>query len=212
MEPHAPGRRERRTFYPLSTLDRILTAQIIVGWAGEEGEEPRLEWWQSDLVLEDGGATLFQELLPETWRWALLQGVREAARREDARRRTNAQDPDQLLSLFSLGFELDERLDERLQDLKRSGQSPVDALPGLKEFPALTEILQVEPEDPAEWEREAFIAWIEGHGEIKHITEPSGRRITKRPPESPEARVDALIAALLPLSEKYPLPHYRRGA
>lgn len=198
---------------PLSTLDHILTAQIIVGWAGEEGEEPRLKWWPANLILEDGGATLFQELLPETWRWALLQSVREAARREDARRRAEAHDPDQLLSLFRLGFELDERLDERLHDLKRSGQSPAEALPGLRAFTALTDNLQSEPDDPAEWAREAFIAWIEGHGEVKHVTEPSGRRIVaKTLPERPESQVNALVAALLPLSDKYPLPHYRRGA
>ena len=34
------------------TLDRILTAQILVGWAGEKGEEPRLGWWRTDLISE----------------------------------------------------------------------------------------------------------------------------------------------------------------
>ena len=42
---------------PNSTLDQILTAQLIVAWAGESGEEPRLKWWRTDLVTVRKGAT-----------------------------------------------------------------------------------------------------------------------------------------------------------
>ncbi|MEB3167475.1 MAG: BREX-6 system BrxE protein, partial [Synechococcaceae cyanobacterium] len=66
-----------------SDLDIALTAQIVVAWAGESGEQPRLGWWQTDLVSEFGGEDLLKELLPRTWPWAMLQAVREAARRKD---------------------------------------------------------------------------------------------------------------------------------
>ena len=69
---------------PLSDIDGLLTVQIAVAWAGEGGEEPRLGWWKSDLASEFGGHDLFKRLLPHTWEWAVLQAVREAARRRDA--------------------------------------------------------------------------------------------------------------------------------
>lgn len=64
-----------------TVLDGILTLQFVIAWAGESGEEPRLKWWQTDLCSEFGGEDLFQQLLPSTWRWSVL----EAARRTDAK-------------------------------------------------------------------------------------------------------------------------------
>ena len=48
-----------------SEVDALLSAQIIVAWAGEGhvGDERRLGWWRSDLVSEFGGLDLFQRLL-----------------------------------------------------------------------------------------------------------------------------------------------------
>ena len=51
---------------PMSEIDRLLTVQIAVAWAGESGEKPRLRWWKSDLVSEFGGQDLFKRLLPHT--------------------------------------------------------------------------------------------------------------------------------------------------
>src|SRR5262245_30337709 len=99
---------------PVSEIDHALTAQLVVAWAGEGGEEKRLGWWRSDLVSEFGGRDLFRRLLPSTWPWAVLQGAREAARRRDAELRRQDHDPDRILSLFNLGFELNERIEERL--------------------------------------------------------------------------------------------------
>ncbi len=197
---HDPKRSTDRQPLPVSALDFILTVQIVVGWAGEAGDDPRLGWWRSDLASEYGGEDLFERLLPHTWRWAVLQGVREAARRRDAALRAADHNPDRLLSLFNLGFELDERIDERLQDLKRAGDVPTVALPGL------AEVLQ-----PV-WSRADFEGWVEAHSKVdqkEHIVEPAGRRIRSEPSSSPETMVSQLVAALLPLSEKYPLPHFR---
>ena len=65
-------------------IDYALTAQLVVGWAGESGEQKRLGWWRSDLVSPYGGMDLFKSLLPSTWEWAVLQGARETARRREA--------------------------------------------------------------------------------------------------------------------------------
>lgn len=122
----APVRQPRQPI-ALSDINHLLTAQILIAWAGEGGEDRRLGWWRSDLISEFGGEDLFKRLLPHTWQWAPLQGAREAARRKDAELRAQDHDPDRILSLFSLGFELDERVEERLLDLKRAGVPPVEA-------------------------------------------------------------------------------------
>lgn len=185
---------------PTSTLDHVLTSQLAVAWAGEAGENRRLGWWRTDLVSEFGGEDLFRRLLPGTWRWAVLQGAREAARRRDAAGRAQDHDADRLISLFRLGSAIDERLDERLQDLKRSGQEPRDALPGLREL-----LMQ-------QWQRGTFESWVRAHGEVDAAPVPAGRRLKGDVPNSLERATDELVAALHPLGLEYPLPHYRKAA
>ena len=58
-----------------SLLDELLTIQILVAWAGESGEDPRLGWWRTDLISEYGGRDLLEQLLPDTWQWAILQAT-----------------------------------------------------------------------------------------------------------------------------------------
>jgi hypothetical protein len=188
---------------PTPALDRLLAAQLIVGWAGEAGEDPRLAWWRTDLSSEFGGEDLFRRLLPSTWAWAVLQGAREAARRQDAALRARAADPDQLVTLFHLGFEIDERIEERLGDLKRDGRPPAEALPSIAEVVTPT------------WDRAAFTRWVEAHRVPEVVVDPAGRRI--RVPAIPDdldqdldMRREHLVGALAPLGDAYPLPHYRR--
>ena len=179
-------------------LDTLLTLQLAVAWAGEGGEEPRLGWWRSDLASEYGGEDLFQQLLPSTWRWAVLQAVREAARRHDARLRRGDHAPDSLYSLFNLGFDLDERLDERLAHHKRNGTTPTDALPGL------TSVIR------EDWDADAFAKWAAPDGSPNAKTTPAGRQLSGAPPADPVEAARQLVAALVPLGEAYPLPHYRQ--
>ena len=119
---------------PNSTLDTILTLQFAIAWAGEgDTEPPRLGWWRTGMVDPDGGEDLFRRLAPKTWRWAVLQAAREAARRVDADARARASNPDRLYSLYRFGFTLDEQLAERLAELKRAHDDPADALPQLRD-------------------------------------------------------------------------------
>jgi hypothetical protein len=187
----------------VDALDRVLTAQLAVAWAGEGaegGEDARLGWWRTDLASELGGEDLFRRLLPATWRWAVLEAAREAARRVDHGLRRREHDPDRLVTLFHLGFELDERLAERLLALKCAGRAPEAALPGLAGV--------VGPV----WDRAAFAAWLGAQGEAEASVVPSGRLLAGAPPAEPVRRVRALTAALLPLADRYPLPHFRREA
>lgn len=183
----------------VADLDTVLTIQILVAWAGESGDPPRLGWWRTDMASEYGGEDLFRRLLPNTWRWATLQAAREAARRTDEQSRREAHDADALVSLFALGVDVDRRLDERLQDLVRTGQRPADALPGLAEWIG-------QPFD-----RDAFGAWLRQFGEPASVAAPSGRRLKGAPPEDIATAARSLASALLPLGSGYPLPHYRRG-
>ena len=183
----------------LSVLDAILVAQIAVGWAGESGEEKRLGWWRTELKSEFGGEDLFRRLLPTTWQWAVLQGVREVAARLDAEMRSQSHDADQLVTLFSFGFVLDERLEDRLQYHKRSGVAPAEALPKLSGVVTAT------------WDRDAFEDWAKGHGKVSVEKVPVGRRLRGELPESIELVANNLIAGLAPLADEYPMPHYRRS-
>ena len=190
---------EARLPIPHTVIDTILTAQLAIAWAGEGGEEPRLGWWRTDLKSEFGGEDFFRRLLPHTWQWAVLQATREAARRTDAQLREQNHDADQILSLFCLGFEIDERVDERLLELKRAGTPPMDALSGLRDV-----IVD-------EWNADHFREWLDGHGSVDVTKVPAGRRLKGKQPESLELTVSHLIAGLKPLSDTYPLPHYRRS-
>ena len=184
-----------------SDLDQALTAQIVVAWAGEGGEEPRLGWWQTDLVSEFGGEDLLKRLLPRTWPWAMLQAVREAARRKDEELRGKASNPDQLVTLFRFGFMLDEQIEERLQFHKLSGLAPAEALPGLAEVLGST-LHQ-------SWDKDQFQGWVEAHGPVQSEAVPTGRLLKGAMPAGLDRRVAQLVAALAPLADSYPLPHFR---
>ena len=196
-----PGDAARSTLSAPTTaeVDLLLTAQLAVAWAGEGhvGEEPRLGWWRSDLTSEFGGRDLFERLLPRTHRWAVFQAVREAARRTDAELRERANNPDGVTSLYSLGFDLDERVDERLLALKRGELPPEAALPDLHAVVSDT------------WNPAVFTAWLQSHGKAEHKVEPLGRRLVGPQPEVLGELVRRLVGALYPLAPAYPLPHYR---
>jgi hypothetical protein len=200
------GRRRPGAAPSVEALDAALSAQLLVAWAGEGGETPRLGWWATDLVSEYGGEDLFRRLLPDTWAWAVLEGAREAARRTDAELRARDHEPDVILSLFHLGFELDERLDERLADHKRSREAPLARLPGL----ALVN---------AGWSRPGFEAWLAAHPEPATSPSSIGRRLRGAAPglDAPEGHLDlaatvaALVGGLRPLGPSYPLTHFRRA-
>ncbi len=184
-----------------SDLDCALTAQIVVAWAGEGGEESRLGWWQTDLVSEYGGEDLLKRLLPRTWPWAMLQAVRQAARRKDQELRAKASDPDQLVTLYRFGFELDEQIEERLQVHKHGALPPAEALPGLGK------VLGTRLHQP--WVRAHFLEWVEAHGPVQAEALPTGRQLKEALPAGLDRRVGRLVAALAPLADSYPLPHFR---
>lgn len=184
---------------PLSEIDLLLTAQLAIGWAGERGEDRRLGWWRTDLVSEFGGRDLFARLLPHSWEWAVFQSVREAARRRDEELRKQDHDSDRIISLFNINFEVDERADERLADLKREKKKPVEALPGLAEVVS------------EKWNKDRFAEWVQAHGKVDFVSAPIGRRIKGTAPAALELLVRHFVAACSPLTDEYPLPHYRRA-
>lgn len=181
---------------PPSTLDTILTLQLTVAWAGEAScVPPRLGWWRTDLVDEAGGGDLLRRLLPRTYRWAALEAVREAARRADAAARAQLPDPDAARTLFSLGFELDEQVAERLAACKAEEGLPEEALDFAVDLavPFDAELLAValrRPDAPG------------------HTVVPGGRRLKGAMPDSPELAVRNLAASLLPFADQYPMPYY----
>ena len=184
---------------PQSTLDLILSLQIAVAWAGEaDTEPPRLGWWRTGMIDPDGGEDLFRRLAPKTWRWAVVQATREAARRVDADARARASDPDRLYSLFRFGFKTDEQLTERLAELKRDHEDPNEGLPLLRGVMTA-------------WDREALSDFLTGLTACDHTATPTGRLIRGAIP-APDLAAKKLAAALLPLTDRYPAPHFLSDA
>ena len=178
-------------------LDRILELQLAVAWAGEsDTDPPRLGWWRTALCDQFGGEDLLRRLAPKTWEWAALEACRAAAKKVDGEARRSADDADHLLSLYRLGFEVDEHLDDRLLELKHSGARPLEALPGLaKLLPT--------------WSKDRFEEWIGELEPVEHTATATGRRLKGEPPEEPERIATMLASAMIPLSERYALPHFR---
>ena len=106
-------------------------------------------------------------------------------------------DPDQVRSLYFLGFDVDERLDERLAEHKRSGVAPAQALT----FP-----LALDKPFTADGCTEALRAT--GKARAFDVV-PGGRQLKGAMPEALDLAVRNLAAALVPPPERYPLPFYR---
>jgi len=121
----------------------------------------------------------------------------EAARRADAMARANMSDPDKLRTLFFLGFDLDERLAERLAQHKRSGDEPGKVLPLAVDLGA-----NFSPQELAGVLRPAAV-------DIDHKVVPGGRQLKGPIPDAPELMARYLTATLVPFADKYPLPFYR---
>lgn len=202
---NAPTRRRRLT---ASDLDRILAAQCIVAWAGEGGEVvQRLGWWPSQMVAEYGGQDLLERLLPRTWRWAILQTAREAARLKDLElRKKQSSNADERVSLFHLGFEVDEQLDERLQHHKRLEQAPHLVLPGLQGLVTADDGSLIE-----DWAPDTFWSWVGKHPQPEVESSPTGRRLIHPVLLDAAQLTDQFVGALaVPTpATSYPLPHAR---
>jgi hypothetical protein len=184
-----------------STLDAILALQMTIAWAGEALCEPkRLGWWRTDLIDQAGGGYLFQRLFPKTQQWASLEAVRQVAIAQDKQMRQGMAQPDQIRTLFFWGFAVDEQLGDRLMAHKHSGSPPEEALP----VPLTLGNSFVRADF------EAAIAIPSQVIDFRVV--PGGREIESGMPESLELRARNLTAALLPLSDRYPLPFYRLGS
>ena len=180
-----------------AALDTILAWQLTVAWAGESRETTkRLGWWNTDLVDATGGGDLMARLLPRTHEWASLEAAREAARRVDEQARRKTADPDAVRTLYFLGFDLDERLAERLAELKRAGSHPAEALPL--------------PIPLSDFDADAFSAALKADGKAPaYEVVPGGRQVKGAMPAPPDRLVRNLAAALLPLGDAWPAPFYR---
>lgn len=180
-------------------LDEVLGIQLAIAWAGEADTDPkRMGWWRTGMCDEYGGEDLLKRLVPKTWQWAVLETARNAAKKVDDRGRNRAEDPDNLITLFRLGFQIDEQLDERLLELKQSG------VPLNESFPELAALCEA-------WSDERFKEWLGGLKEASYTATATGRRLKGKAPEEPLAVTRQLASALLPLDSKYALPYFRIG-
>jgi hypothetical protein len=184
-------------------LDRILSLQLSVAWAGEGGCEPaRLGWWKTDVIDAEGGGDLFTRLLPRTHLWASLQAAREAAILTEEALRASIADKDETRSLFHLGSDVDERLRDRLGQLKRGERPPLEV------FPAMPR--EVFPEPPVGgFEEKTFADSLRAGGQATWVVSHGGRELRGELPSKAELLAPLLAAALVPFVKPYPLPFCR---
>jgi hypothetical protein len=179
-------------------LDSILAWQFLVAWAGERRTEPpRFGWWDTALVDDYAGGDVLSRLAPRTHAWAALEAVREVARRVDAEARGKHGRPDAMRTIFFLGFELDERLADRLAAHKRSLRPPGDVLP----LP-----LPLTREFAAEAVRAVLAGDLAPSFEA---VPPVGRQLAEPRPSRPDELVRNLAAALVQPAREFPLPFYK---
>ena len=181
-----------------SQLDHILKLQLAIAWAGESKklDPPRLGWWQTTMCDQFGGEDLLRRIAPRTAQWAALETCRAAAMKIDEAARRASDDADHLVSLYRFGFEVDERLNERLLELKQSEVLPTDKFPDLAEL-------------SSGWSKQRLQSWLEQYGRSEYTATTTGRRLRTEMPEDPASAASQLVAALLPLPDSYPLPHFR---
>jgi hypothetical protein len=177
-------------------LDDILALQLVIAWAGETpgGDHRRLGWWKTDVIDDDAGGDLWKRLLPRTKRWAGLDAARCAACLADAHARRQSQKSDSMFTLFHLGFEVDEALDERLAHHKLEAQPPPEVLP----------LLQV---IAGRFDREKLTAELKpGSLDTTFKVVAGGRQLKKVADEALSARARRLSCALLaePAATAYP--------
>jgi hypothetical protein len=183
-------------------LDEILTRQLQVAWAGEgSSEPPRLGWWSTAAIDDSGGGELLRRLAPRTGQWSALVLVREAARRTEAAMRARLAQADRAVGLFHLGFDLDEKIGDRLAEHRRGGAKPADVMPGLA--------LLDKPLDTKE-----LASVLGAVGRPAREIEPVGRRLQGAPPSDPVHMAALLAAALVPgrgeeWPTAWPMPFYR---
>lgn len=180
-----------------SILDRILAWQLTVAWAGERAIEPaRLGWWSSSFADDLGGRDLFQRLIPRTAEWAVLEAMMRAARSVDTARRRAMVNPDDVRTLFFLGYDLDEALTNRLRDHKKMGINPVEVLP-----------LPIQL--GGEFSRSGLENVLSAAAKLPEIDQmPTGRQLKGRLPADPALLIERLAAALIPLTDDYSCPFY----
>ena len=203
----ASAKRDRNVPIPASTLDEILSWQVLIAWAGEALCEPaRLGWWRTDLVDEYGGGDLLRRLLPETYRWAALEAMREAAIRTDTQKRQRLARADEANTLFCWGFEIDEQLPDQWAALKPSREAPENALDFMIALAPETDVIA--STDFARERLENVLADACASGRVEYKVVSEGRTIQQAAGQSLHIRVQRLVNALLPLIDDYPMPFY----
>jgi hypothetical protein len=117
----------------------------------------------------------------------------------DAAGRAKHGDGDKLRTIFFLGFDLNEKLGDRLAVHKRDRRVPEDVLtfpfPLAGKFPQVAVAQFLATDGPAAFEK----------------VPPIGRRLKGTIPKGPDRLVAVLAAALLPPTDQYPMPFHRPG-
>ena len=177
-------------------LDRILSFQVLVAWAGEGlSDPPRLGWWRTDMVDKGGGGYLLEELMPRTHQWASLEAAWQAAIQADCQKRLDMARPDAVRTIFFWGFGIDEQIADRLREHKQSQSVP-------------DQVLALPMNIEEVFSEAVFEAAVHSQPMPEYKVVPNGRQMMGPLPGGHDLCAAKLVAALLPLAAEYPMPFY----
>jgi hypothetical protein len=100
-----------------SDMDKILHTQLIIA---RLGEKELMNWWNTDIAYEMGGADFLKRLLGETLApLSAGEGILKAARLKDSQLISEMPDNQEVYTLFRPEAEVDMAIRERLRHFKR---------------------------------------------------------------------------------------------
>jgi hypothetical protein len=110
----------------IQNIDTILHCQLTVA---RMGEKELMNWWNTDIAYEVGGATFLQDLLGETMApLAAGEGILEAARLKEASLFEELPSDQSYFSLFQPEPEIQTALKERIRHFKRYPEDITDPI------------------------------------------------------------------------------------
>jgi hypothetical protein len=100
-----------------SDIDKILYTQLIIA---RMGEKELMNWWNTDIAYNLGGADFLKRLLGDTLApLAAGEGILKAAQLKDSQHIANIPNSDEVFTLFNPEPEINIAIKERLRHFKR---------------------------------------------------------------------------------------------
>jgi len=178
-----------------SDTDKIIYTQLIIA---RMGEKELMNWWNTDIAYELGGADFLKRLLGDTLApLAAGEGILKAAQLKESQSIKDIPNKQQVYSLFSPEPEINVAINERLRHFKRYPEDIPEEI---------SQIL-----DPKkDWQYEELVALLSTESANNYTGTSFGKEIKKNPGDG-MTELMSKLASLVSTNEKgnYVLSYYQ---